>query len=152
MHIDTNKYQDDESPGPYIRQDKGKAPAPAATAHKRSPPPTTTGNERRKVRRISAGEGMTTIATSIDTQVGSLADTVSNAVDRVAGSGPDIDIEDRAMDVIEEEEGLETEDLAYAAMFIAGDNRGAKAYLRFKDKAARTLFLFKMINKVKKEE
>lgn len=143
----TNKCQDDEAT--EMQPEKGKAQA--VRVNKRSAAPTNTGNERRKIRRISAGQGMTTMATKMESRIDRLSDIIEGTAQRNSGSN-DLDLETQAIEAIEKNECFDTDDLSYAVCVIAGHRARANAYLRMKDKEARTAYLLRMIKKEKLKE
>jgi hypothetical protein len=118
-------------------------------AQKRPAPPTNTGNDRRKVRRISAGQGMTTIASSMESSMDSYADKITDAFQRAPRSEA-LEVAGQAIETIEDEEGFSGDDLTDAAVVIAQSKEVANVYLHLKGKAARTSFLLRCMRDLNK--
>jgi hypothetical protein len=137
--IYSNRPQDEDLP-PIPQVDKGKS-------IKRSPGPANTGNERRKVRRISAGQGMTNIGDSMENSFVTIRGMVSDSF-HIAPRPVSLDIGAQAMQTIEEEEDLSEEDLVRAEMVITQNTSCANVYLHISNKRARTLYLLKMMGEL----
>ena len=127
-----------------VQTDKGKG----ASVRKRSAGSTTTGNERRKTRRISAGEGMSIMAGSMETSIDSLKDTITDVVQRTPHSEAR-DLEAQAIKAIEKGEDFDFNDLAYAARVMTGQPSRANMYLSMESKGARTSYLLGMMEELK---
>jgi hypothetical protein len=109
------------------------------------------GNERRKVRRISAGEGMVALAKSIETsfeKLKDILDMVSTTQRTPSPCSGDMEIVGRAIEAIERDEGFSDVDFVNAALVIENTST-AKKYLSIKNKEERKLFLLHRIEKFK---
>jgi GTP cyclohydrolase III len=135
--------QDDEAEDTGTQTKKGKS------VQKRSEPPTNMGNQRRKARRISAGQGITTMASSMDTAFDSLKDMFVGAT-QSAPRSESLEIQTQAMEAIERDEGLSKEDFLDAVTAMTSNISAANAYLHIKDKALRTSYLLRQMEKFKK--
>jgi len=121
------------------------------SVRKRSAGPSNTRNERRKVRRISAGEGMTALANSMETAIDLLKDIVSGASQCTPRSEA-LKIQAQAMEAIEKDEGFSDEDIKDAALVIADNPSTANTYLHVKNKQARKSFLLHMMEKLRNKD
>jgi len=135
-----NKCQDEEAPD--SRTNKGKAPL------KRSACPTNTGNERCKVHRVSAREGLTMVAGSMENAFGLLKDMVSDSFQCAQCSGA-MEAEARALEAIEMEEGISNKDIRDAALIIENNPSFANLYLHMKSEGTCKDFLHYHIEKLK---
>jgi ATP-dependent protease HslVU (ClpYQ) peptidase subunit len=121
------------------------------SVRKRSAGPSNTGNERRKVRRISAGEGMAALANSMETAFDLLKDIVSGASQCTPRSEA-LKIQAQAMEAIEKDEGFSDEDIKDAALVIADNPSTANTYLHIKNKHARKSYLLHMMEKLRNKD
>ena len=129
-----NKHQDDEHVDTQTR--KGK------TVSKRSAGPSNTGNERRKVRRISAGQGMANVANSVETAIDSLKDIATgNAGTSQSVPRLEATILFRAIKAIEKDEGFSDNELKDALLAIEKNPQLAEMYLSLERKGTRALYL-----------
>jgi hypothetical protein len=101
-----------------------------------------TGNEQRKKCKPSAGEGMTAIASSVETSIDSLVGMVAGARQHTPQSVA-LELESRTMKSIEKNEGLLDEDLDIAAMVMANHPACVNMYLSLKKKGSRTSYLLR---------
>ncbi|KAI9434679.1 hypothetical protein H4582DRAFT_1976940 [Lactarius indigo] len=125
------------------------------------------GSEPTETQRISAGEGMSNIAASMEsaaeTLAGALTDMAKNmspapapdatlvgaltgVVDPILPPAPSdtasaTDIRTAAMNMIEDEEGLSDNDVACAASCIVANTELARAYIAIKSRGARTALI-----------
>ena len=106
--------------------------------------PSTIGNERRKVRRVSAGQAMETVASSMDSAIVELKnifavpDNTGNtqSAPRLEGT-----LKSQAIKAIERDEGLSVDELMDAVLVLENDPQRADLYLSIENKAVRTSYL-----------
>ena len=110
-----------------------------------------TGNDRRKCRRITAGEGLANVATSMEKAMQTLAGSISQASASV--TQPALHVMDptsrqaAAVTAIEEDEGLSDNELNDAVVMIMGSADTANMYLALKGSGSRTRFLQHQLSK-----
>jgi len=97
------------------------------------------GKDRRKVRHISAGEGMTIVAKSMGSSIDSLKDIINGASQ--AASSSHLKIESQAIEAIENDEGFDSEKLTYTVMAITDKSGSANAYLSLKSQKGRSNYI-----------
>jgi hypothetical protein len=107
-------------------------------------------NERHKSRRISAGQGMTTMSNEMGSAIDSLKEVITGATQCTAHSEAR-EIESRVVDAIEKDEGLSDDDFAIATLAVASNPTLANIYLCTKSRSARRHFLLLNMEKYKKE-
>jgi len=168
-HIYPDHSQDDELGAAETRSEKGKGKAP----QKRSARPINTGNDRRKVCRVSAGDVMTTMTGSMEDIFDSLKDVFSDVAKRrdfrehaqaqiqaqtqaqataTVTRSEAKEIEHMAMEAIQNDEGFSDKDIVDAASTLQEDPGIASMYLLIKSKKARTTFLLRKMKKFKGED
>jgi hypothetical protein len=92
------------------------------------------------------------MASSMEAAIDSLKDMMMvTAVQRVPRSEA-LEIETRAIEAIEMDEGFSAEDFADAAMVIANNPSLANVYLHIKNKAARTSYLLHYMEKLRRDD
>ena len=139
-HIGPDKSQDDEAADARPQAAKGK------TTQKRSTPPTNMGNEPRKPRRISAGQGMAAMGSEIGTAIDTLKHMIGSTSQRTAHSEAR-ELEARAVKTIENEEGLSDNEFTAATLAVAANPTLANIYLNTQSKSKRTHFLLSNIER-----
>ena len=105
------------------------------------------------MRRISAGQRVTTTAASVEKFVDSLKDMVS-AMQHDSDDTPrskDLEIAAQAIEAIEKDEGFSPEDIKNAALVIVDDPPFASAYLSITNKGARTALLRRCMKQLEKD-
>jgi hypothetical protein len=146
--------QDDETP---------KTIQPTVRKRPRSAGVSTTGIERRNVRRVSAGEGMTTMAGSMSTVASTLADAMQAAASTMrppnhavalqaafTQAGPVANTNGgipMAIAMIEANEGFSDDDLVDAAGCLTADPNLATTYTSIASQSARSRFIRKQMDK-----
>jgi len=130
-----NKCQDNEAAD--TQPDKG---VKGKSVRKCSAGPSNTGNERWKVWNISAGQGMITMAGSMDDGFKSLKDIITSAFQQASKSA-DFEVQSKAIKAIKREEGLSDEGIKDVALVITKDPSAANVYLTLKSEHACKLFL-----------
>jgi len=106
-----------------------------------------TGKDRRKVKRVSAGEGLATVADSMEASMR----TIANSLIVASGHGP-TDSSCRkatAISAIEENEGLSDNEFNDAVEMIMDNGEAASMYLAIKNPIARTRFLQSQLQKAR---
>ena len=78
----------------------------------------------------------------------SLTSMVASTSQRTSNSGA-LELESRAMEAIEEDEGLSLEDIGYAAKAIANNTARANMYLSLKKPSSRTSYILREIESIK---
>jgi hypothetical protein len=104
-----------------------------------------TGNNRRKSRRVTAGEGLATVANSMEVSM----QTIANSIAAAAGPGA-MDPSSRkaaAISAIEDCEQLSDNEFNEVVEMIMGNNDAANMYLAIKKPTARTRFLRSQLEK-----
>ena len=117
----------------------------------------TTGVEHRNVRRISAGEGMSSMAMSMNTAADTLANAMCEAATtlRPALSTPQpTNVEGSAnisiaIALIESNEGLSDNEFGDAAQCITTNPSIAAVYVSMKDKSARSRYIRKQVDSLR---
>ena len=102
------------------------------------------------MRRISAGQRVTTTAASVEKFVDSLKDLVS-AMQHDTPRSKDLEIAAQAIEAIEKDEGFSPEDIKNAALVIVDDPPFASAYLSITNKGARTALLRRCMKQLEKD-
>jgi hypothetical protein len=138
-----DKSQDDEATLADTQKEKGK------NIQKRSACPTNTGNDRRKIRRISAGQGMTTMANLMENAMETIAEKFTRAMQQAPRSEA-LQVTAQAIEIIEMEEGFSDEDLKDAALVIGNSPEVANMYLHMKSKTACRNYLLDSMEKRRK--
>jgi hypothetical protein len=127
---------------------KGKGKA----IRKRSVCPSTTGNERRKVRCVSAGQAMETVASSVDSAIMELKNifAVPNNTGN-AQSAPRLEgtLKSQAIKAIERDKGLSVDELMDAVLVLENDPQRTDSYLSIEKKAVCTSYLRLHMNTLK---
>jgi hypothetical protein len=126
-----------------MKKNKGKS------ACKNSAAPTSTGNNRCKVHCISAGEGMTVMAKSMGSSIDLLKDMITGA-SQAAQLGK-LKIETKTIEAIENNEGFDDEELAYAVMAIVNNSTAANRYLSMRSEKGRSTYIRKLMKNIKNE-
>ena len=90
------------------------------------------------------------MAGSLEVAFESLRDMVTGAVQRTAQSEA-LELQARAMDIIEEDEGFSGDDLADAALAITNNTMVANIYVNMKNKTARRKYLLRNMEMLKKD-
>ncbi|KAH9035534.1 hypothetical protein EDB85DRAFT_2213968 [Lactarius pseudohatsudake] len=110
----------------------------------------TTGSERRNVRRVSAGEGMNSVAGSVTNAAGTLADALAKAVSAIQppvanpiqpANVPSNGSLSFAVALMEANEGFSDDDIATAAECMATDPNIATTYVSLTSRAVRSKFI-----------
>lgn len=148
-----NKYQDDEAIDKQVDEAIDKQIGKGKCVRTRSAPTKTTGSDRRKVRRISAGQGLATIADSVKDAMGSMSKMIVSSLEwQSAPSRPEglepLDIIDKAMVAILEDEGFSDDDAACAADVMEGNPSCVRMYLRLTSSGMRTKYLHRLMDKM----
>src|SRR5436190_20777962 len=94
-------------------------------SHKRTKSHTQTNNERCKTKTVTAGEGLASIAESMQVAMESLADSITG-VSRGSEKGGS---EAAAVAAIEKDEGLSEDELTEAVEMLMSDSKKAMMYL-----------------------
>jgi DNA-binding XRE family transcriptional regulator len=126
-----------------MKKNKGKS------ARKNSAASTSTGNNRCKVCRILAGEGMTVMAESMGSSIDSLKDMITGA-SQAAQLGK-LKIETKTIEAIENNKGFDDEELAYAVMAIVNNSAAANRYLSMRSEKGRSTYIRKLMKNIKNE-
>ena len=118
----------------------------------RSAPAKTTGSDRRKVHCILVGQGLTTIANSVKDTIGSMSEIIASSLEwQSALSCPEgsesLDIIDKAMDAILENERLSDDGVACTANVMEGNPSCACMNLRLTGSEMCTKYLHHLMNK-----
>ena len=126
MYGSPNKYQDDEAVDEQINKVIDEQVEKGKCVRTRSAPTKTIGSNWRKVRRISVGQGLTMIADSVKDAMGSISKIIASSLERQSTlSCPEglesLNIIDKAMDAILENEGFSDDDVACAADVMEGN-------------------------------
>ncbi len=122
------------------------------SVNKQSAGPLNTGDDRHKVRRVSAGQGMVIVANSVEIAIDSLKDIVTGngkteSTPQLEGT---LSSESRAIKAIENDEGFSDEELKDAILVIENNPKHAEMYLSLERKGARTSYLRHHMKELKK--
>lgn len=121
----------------------------------------TTGSERRNVRRVSAGEGMSSMATSMNTAATTLANAMTMAASTVlpapiASAQPAGAIGNGnlpvAIALIQANEGFSDDDIVDAAECVTANPDLATTYVTLNSSTARSRFIRRMMVKFRARE
>ena len=129
----SNKYQDDEAIDEQVDEAIDKQIGKGKRVWTRSAPTKTTGSDQCKVRHISVGQGLATIAESVKDAMGLMSKMIVSSLERQSapsrpeGSEP-LDIIDKAMVAILEDEGFSDDDAACVADVMGGNPSCARMY------------------------
>jgi alpha-glucuronidase len=105
-----------------------------------------TGNDRRKSRRVTAGEGLANVADSMQIAMHTLASSISQASGSKA-TDPSSQ-KAAAIEAIEDNEGLSDDEFNHVVEMIMASADIANMYLAIKRPAARTRFLQSQLEKL----
>jgi hypothetical protein len=116
-------------------------------SRKRTEAPKKTGNDRRKSRRVTAGEGLANMADSMETAMSTLAGSLARAT---GGTPSDpATLKAAAIKAIEKAERFSDQQFQDAVEVIMASAEAANMYLAITDPAKRTRFLISQLEKAR---